>query len=766
MHRIIQRLLCLGFATIVLLSVFLLSACSIVPDIELTQQSQEAYYKKSVLSVGESKPWYDVTQFSFVASENEELADIQEFYSWFPTRNGVLLLAKRSNYIDFIPEHWSDVLCYIDYSCQLIWSKNLVNDNLIGNNILSEYRIISQKDKYILVCETLDGDAFFYDINLSEGFLSRIDEVGIYYQKDRYILFGDNIGCEEIKVGDNTVTFFTSLDGLFMYIQITYPNGSKKLIEINNIVNHNGEGCFRYMVPIGDGFAAIGIGQGEYSDTVLYILDLHNETLSRLNFDDKLAECQDTMFFFDGDGLFLRTPLAIYKVNILSNTTSLLIDFTQSNVNVAELTDMDMLVANGDEIVIGGDSSDAFKTSFSIYRFRECGENPNLGKVILNAAYLDELTLEEGAAVRKFNMENDDYFVQLQDKYARNSNLYPDLLSYESYDNKVIELLEKDIVNESVPDILLNSYNHPQIRYYADLIQFNDLLEDEIYSDFNSNIMGIACSDGAIREIPLTFGFYGLVVPSKVTTGDGITYEAFDNLVFEYLSYTTEESPLLGNGVISDKFSEVAYYNSSLIDSDVVRDYYYESVDNYSSVISEYLIMNSVSLLSMGINAESPKMLTISGYDDWILATDGGRRKFVGLPSQSPVLPIVFVRSSVALLKDCVNVDGAMEFLNCLFDSEILSTASAVTISDSTNSDNVRNTIQRYNDWVLNEYNMYAQNTRYEELVYGDFGILARVISETQSIQIPDAANANSVYKTIVEFLASDSLLVGPVAEG
>ena len=204
--------------------------------------------------------------------------------------------------------------------------------------------------------------------------------------------------------------------------------------------------------------------------------------------------------------------------------------------------DKELLYAT-DDMVVFFDSNTNSDDAANLIKLTRASSNPNAGKKILSAAYMDEIGPEEFSAVNEFNRKSDKYFIELNNKYYGIEKGYYDKDGWEyaeviSSETNAVDILKADIREGKGPDVLLYGTDAAQLNsteYLIDLtgrINSEKSLKNGDYMDFVTMPNG---RDG--KHYRLDYGFRSAVCLVNNSLIDdktkGLTFDQYDRIIEE-----------------------------------------------------------------------------------------------------------------------------------------------------------------------------------------------------------------------------------------
>lgn len=375
-------------------------------------------------------------------------------------------------------------------------------------------------------------------------------------ERDSYIRFRYEIDFEggtlrdrtEVKIpGNGNIVDVVDVDGKLVYLvksQSKYklyvddgknPGiydinlGKDKYIDSIDRINRYGNGI---------SFTASVEEHGTSKD-VFCTLDLDSFTVNPVD----LKTESDWMINIVPDGAYvvLYEDYVISKIDPVSSDVNKQVDLSATYL-LENYCDKELLYAT-DDMVVFFDSNTNADDAANLIKLTRASSNPNAGKKILSAAYMDEIGPEEFSAVNEFNRKSDKYFIELNNKYYGIEKGYYDKDGWEyaeviSSETNAVDILKADIREGKGPDVLLYGTDAAQLNsteYLIDLtgrINSEKSLKNGDYMDFVTMPNG---RDG--KHYRLDYGFRSAVCLVNNSLIDdktkGLTFDQYDRIIEE-----------------------------------------------------------------------------------------------------------------------------------------------------------------------------------------------------------------------------------------
>ncbi|MBR5974426.1 MAG: extracellular solute-binding protein [Clostridiales bacterium] len=315
----------------------------------------------------------------------------------------------------------------------------------------------------------------------------------------------------------------------------------------------------------GDGTVLIDcIGNGP----LLAKLDLATGRMTKVTEAKPISSNQKISSTREGKG-YLTKATGIYEFDPTSENEVCVLNYDHCNINRYESQSADVLSIDENRVIIG--CSPVMEGEFLlpdpvvVYVLEKAEKNPNAGKTVLTVATLsDSVSYFEGEALKTFNEQNPDYFVQLvlyeQNAYQKTGDVTDDIdtSDRQMYDAMamVSGSLSMDIRSGDGPDVVLGAAQSLDLLDSQYLMDLTPYLEGQSYdaSKYYSQIIDASKIDGKTYFIPTSFSICGMIMDgSKVDENQvGFTYE-------QYISFV--ENQRNGSEPVTEYISRMHFLN-------------------------------------------------------------------------------------------------------------------------------------------------------------------------------------------------------------
>ena len=494
----------------------------------------------------------------------------------------------------------------------------------------------------------------------------------------------DEGSADAYKAGAYQILAETCFDEVFEFakLHVISPDGKTTVIpirETNTSVNVS------YVIAISDTKALVVVNNGR--EDQLKELDLTTAQLT--DADPKAYEWFDTGKFtssFTGtDGtVYCSSSTGLSIFNAGKKTVEETFNFNWCGINKGNTDGLTIVDCFKDSIILLGltnnNQSDAGNAySYQIIELKKADRNPYEGRTVLELFALD-IYPEIGEAIEIFNNTNEQYFIEVTDRYDENQYLkdYPTDASETEKDKwrykgkaDFSNALAMDIINGQGPDILINTSTYGRINNSSCLVDLTPYVKDLDPEKYYTNIIEGAKTDGALYQLPVSFKIHGIVIDKKYagSSGVGFTFDEYRSFVKETLNgtdiiywgqatYFTElfnymDEKFISGGKVnlaSPEFAKLAEY----VKDNVSENGLWESTERFE-LASQY-----------GFLAH------IYGYEHLLSSENSSKDvTILGMPSVDGRGPKFDAAYSVAVSKEAVDTDACGEFVKILLSDEI-----------------------------------------------------------------------------------------------
>ncbi|MBO4688505.1 MAG: extracellular solute-binding protein [Clostridiales bacterium] len=351
------------------------------------------------------------------------------------------------------------------------------------------------------------------------------------------------------------VSYIQVIEG-YEVVEIGYGTGGQEMLAVAK----DGKALYRV-----DFDTALGLGElkfvkefyGGGNGTVLIegigktavsvSLDLATGKLTKLSSTQKISDNQRLSISSEGKG-YLTKATGVYEFDAATGKEICSLDFDNCNVNRYESQKASVLSFEENKVTLGYfepvDNAFLLSATSVIYTLEKAEKNPNAGKTVLTVASLsDSLSYFEGAALKAFNDQNQDYFAKLilydQSEFLagneETTNIDETDRRMYSAKSMVSGSLASDIRSGMGPDVVLGAAQSIDVLDAKYLLDLEDYLKGKTF-DANSyymNLIDASKMDGKTYFIPTSFTLTGIVTDGSALASDqkGFTYDQYADFV-------------------------------------------------------------------------------------------------------------------------------------------------------------------------------------------------------------------------------------------
>ena len=331
------------------------------------------------------------------------------------------------------------------------------------------------------------------------------------------------------------------------YIHVVEPDGTETTYSTDSLVPELSTPAVSEVIYLGRKKAIVGFWNANYLTKTYYEMNLSNGSISPYTedtswFSNYFTSC--SVSYFDDIGYIVSDSTGLRKLDFKKKKVVDHFSFDSCNINRYDAKDLDVVSITDDQIILSGTfyRSNGFNLGTydaNVYVLTKESSNPNAGKKILYAATLTEFDYTFCEAVCSFNATSSEYFISLDTQYSlREKYLSGEIDTYtDGYDESSLEAqsalssqLSVDLMAGDGPDIIMDGASMYQLNRSDYLLDLSSYVSDP---DLFSNVMSAATVDGALYQVPLTFGINGIVVRSSDVGADqvGFTFSEYESFV-------------------------------------------------------------------------------------------------------------------------------------------------------------------------------------------------------------------------------------------
>ena len=656
--------------------------------------------------ISEDTPWFN-TRFYEVDKGIDKDREVEFTYSDFvgaDDKNIVLLTNGNYKMPDNIDWETYD---YTDYSISTLTVldrasgktvKTINMNDVLGNGEYAESaRYVN--GKVTVIYSTFDSQSMGMsvmekDIDIETGTCTDTRDAG-----DTGVFQNSyNVGEYIVETSAN----WNSANSYF-YLTIFAPDGSKQVVELKDERKSVYE--VSAVIPSTDTtalvIAFVETGYGYYE------LDLKTGKLTETeNKDYEWLDLSSLYSTFNGsDGnVYYTTPAGISKIDIKAKTDEEMFNYSWCGINRNILTNLQIAEISEDAFLLCGSQykmngftqmPDFMVSDSYVIEFTKADKNPHAGKTILEMYASSGFTEDTVAdAILKFNETNNNYFIEVKDRYKNIGNYdFNELTSDDEMDAQMLNYgaelsnkLSMDIMNGEGPDMLLNVSSFGQLNnpeFLTDLTPYVGKLDPEKYF---TNIADAAKVDGKLYNLPVCFSVEGIQTDAKYAGASGIGFTTD-----EYVKFLNET--LNGTDVI---VSGQAMYFAKLFNSmsyKFIKNGKADFSDPDLAALAEYVKDNvqeqSVTWNEDSVGEEGYSTYALYGYNTsengLAMFNDcysyysffrgleqlNGASAILGIPSTDGHGPMAGQYTSIAVSAQASNVDACGEFVKMLLSDSV-----------------------------------------------------------------------------------------------
>ena len=416
-----------------------------------------------------------------------------------------------------------------------LYFENIASTRVVDTSTLSPVNTagLNETREYIYSCE--------FDSNtgelIKEPEILKTDPDGVYFYSLSII--------EGYEVG--SVQYHDEEDNVKLMIVVSRDGKPLYHVELEEVF---GPGVIRYV----DSFFGAGNGTVLFNcmgNTPLVAkLDLKTGKMTKVTDAKPISNNQQISSTKEGRG-YITKATGIYEYDPTATEEVCVLNYDHCDINRYESQSANVLSIEDNKVILGccprmeGDF--LLPDPVPVYILEKAEKNPNAGKTILTVASLsDSVTYFEGEALKTFNEQNPEYFVQLvlydQNAYQTTGDVTDDIDTSDRQMYSALSMvsgsLSMDIRSGDGPDVILGAASSIELldsQYLTDLTSY---LESQKYdaSKYYSKIIDASKIDGKTFFIPTSFTIAGIVTDgSQFDDGQvGFTYD-------QYISYVENQ---------------------------------------------------------------------------------------------------------------------------------------------------------------------------------------------------------------------------------
>ena len=434
------------------------------------------------------------------------------------------------------------------------------------------------------------------------------------------------------------------------------------------------------------------IGKG----SLLVKLELATGRMTKVTEAKPISSNQKISSTREGKG-YLTKATGIYEFDPTNADDVCVLNYDHCNINRYESQSADVLSLDENRIILG--CSPVTEGEFLlpepavVYVLEKAEKNPNAGKTVLTVASLsDSVSYYEGEALKAFNEQNPDYYVQLvlyeQNAYQKTGDVTDDIdtSDRQMYDAMamVSGSLAMDIRSGDGPDVVLGAAQSLDLLDSQYLMDLTSYLEGQSYdaSKYYSKIIDASKIDGKMFFIPTSFTITGMIMDGSQLDENqvGFTYD-------QYISFV--ENQRNGSEPVTEYISRMHFLNLCFernytqwvkdkkmhIDQEDFR----EMVGFFKEKIPQGVSIAPLDVTELFDPEEEEVLKDIVFVENISGTADLGHANYyfddnlriLGLPSQDGTGPSANIVNSFSITEGSAVKDGAYALLDILLSEEI-----------------------------------------------------------------------------------------------
>ncbi len=351
------------------------------------------------------------------------------------------------------------------------------------------------------------------------------------------------------------VSYITVIEG-YEVIEIAYGTGGQEMLAVAkdgkalyrvDFDKDLGLGELKFVKEFFGGGNGTVLIDGIGKTSVMVSLDLATGKLTRLSGTQKISDNQRLSISSEGKG-YLTKATGVYEFDAATGKEVCSLDFDACNVNRYESQKASVLSLEENKVILGFfepvDNAFSLSVTSVIYTLVKAEKNPNAGKAVLTVASLsDSLSYFEGAALKAFNDQNQDYFAKLvlydQSEFLaadeETTNIDESDRRMYSAKSMVSGSLASDIRSGTGPDVVLGAAQSIDVLDGKYLLDLEDYLTGKSFdaSSYYMNLIDCSKMDGKTYFIPTSYTLTGIVTDGSALASDqkGFTYDQYGDFV-------------------------------------------------------------------------------------------------------------------------------------------------------------------------------------------------------------------------------------------
>lgn len=517
---------------------------ALILSMVLSVSSCDIESKKNIKKITEDDPWFD-TDIIEVKTGAESRITGNTYNEYIGSDDQYYILYTGGHYVTTEEETNADDFYYNDYNFHFVavvdkntkqtvttidLKKDLARYENPKNTYYSNGIITVQSDSKVRDYDPLTGEL----IDTCNG---RDYDVGTVSKRYR-------VGEYEVE----SLMTWPETGRSYCTLEVRNPDGNTSEIEIKDFDKN----VYVYAVlEISDTKAVLPTSVA--NKKVYYELDLPTAGLSVG--DEKDYEWLDTAYLSRAvagtDGMvYYNTGYGIFRLDAANKKTEEILSYNRCDLNKGLIENFNLVECSEDRFILFGDYDetnvyDGIKgDTADLIEITKADKNPNAGKTILELYDRFGVDKYTGEAIRRFNQTNGKYYIEVTDRYKYrdfNDSNYDDnnddvaALSGINGRAKLSSKLAIDIMNGEGPDILMNVSGLEQLNTSESLADLSPYVKDFDSDRYFTNIIEGSKTDGALYQLPISFGVEGILAKTKDagSYGNGFTFDEYTQFIDE-----------------------------------------------------------------------------------------------------------------------------------------------------------------------------------------------------------------------------------------
>ncbi len=678
MKKFFKRVLAIGLVTSVVMTSF--TACSSNKG-RATIDSDTPWFNVTKLPIGVD---IDASLMEYFSTKLVGVTDTELIYS----ASGTYKLPddfdwETDNYGDY---EYNEVIVY-DYE-----------GNRIGSvDIASAYKNAALGETFRFNSLSRIGDDYVVDItSFTNGYSNSADYQAILDIDTVTLSLFVEVQKSEIEeqisnnedgnfqspftVGDCTITPFSINGDRFSYILIvTDSNNNSTLLDFRELFSTEIFYNISNIIDLGDGRGLIFAGTESASGTAYYIIDTNTLTVSPYTEDMSwLDGYVYNIENVDGYGSVVIDQEGVRSINFENHTLDYILDFNDTNVNRSDVTNAKPVYISDNTVIIEGEnftpSIESSNNLSAIFIFERAESNPNVGKAILTIASLGSYNYSICESMCRFNESNPDYFLQIDTRYVISKfydSSYGDGNSAGEYAEQALgNQLSVDLISGEGPDIIIDGGNYSQLNNADYLLDLSDYVSGLDSSNYFTNVIDEARTNGQIFQLPITYTVMGIVTEeSNITPGQtGFTYDEYN----EFINTVCNGVNPLNFKTQTDFFIQALSFMPDLMEEDGSVNFNNDAFVALAEYTRDYVnnaIEGEEDVIAADQAAFGQVILSIDNYINSILGS-ANPRVLVGPPTYDGRGPLISGQNTVGVVAglSASETDACLEYVSLLLD--------------------------------------------------------------------------------------------------